>query len=101
MVGVSNNMFAPNEALTRAEAATLLNRAILRISDGMTANYAGAGYYSDITNHWSAGAVNYAGSAGYLGILANTGTPFNPDMPITRAEYLALLCVYSGICKRR
>lgn len=97
MVGVGNNMFAPNDALTRAEAVTLLNRSILRMSDSMTANHASATYYSDIASHWSAGAVNYAGAAGYLGILANPGSPFNPNTPITRAEYLALLCAYSGI----
>lgn len=97
MVGMGNGTFAPNGVLTRAEAVTLLNRAILRMSDSMTVSYAGAAYYTDITGHWSAGAVNYAASMGYLSVLVNPGSAFNPNMPITRAEYLALLCVCSGI----
>lgn len=97
MVGVGNGMFAPNEALTRAEAVTLLNRAILRMGDNMTDSYKTMGYFADINGHWSAGAVNYSGSMGYLSVLAAPGAAFRPNAPITRAEYLALLCVCSGV----
>lgn len=97
MVGVGNGNFAPNEVLTRAQAVTLLNRAVLRMSDSMTASYAGGAFYSDITGHWSAGAVNYSGSTGYLAVLATPGSTFRPNAPITRAEFLALLCACSGV----
>ena len=97
MVGVGNGMFAPNDALTRAEAVTLLNRAILRMGDNMTDSYKTMGYFADINGHWSAGAVNYSGSMGYLSVLAAPGAAFRPNAPITRAEYLALLCVCSGV----
>jgi len=97
MCGMGDGTFAPNNALTRAEAVTLLNRAVLRMPDNMTDSYKASAVYSDIAGHWSAGAVNYSGSMGYLSVLANPGGVFKPDAPITRAEYLALLCVCSGI----
>ena len=95
--GMGNGVFAPNNTLTRAQAVTILNRAILQQQDSATASYAGNSFYTDVpAGHWAAGAINYAQSNGYLNVLGSHSL-FYPDAPITRAEYLALLCNYKGV----
>ena len=97
MKGVGNGKFAPDKSLTRAEAVTLLNRAVLGMDDSATASYASSAYFTDVpASFWGAGAINYAGSQGYLSVL-NTSNNFNPNNPITRAEFLALLCKYRNV----
>lgn len=97
MKGVGNGKFAPDKSLSRAEAVTLLNRAVLGMDDSATASYASNAYFTDVpASFWGAGAINYAGSQGYLSVL-NTNSNFNPNSPITRAEFLALLCKYRNV----
>jgi len=95
--GMGNGVFAPNNTLTRSQAITILNRAILQQPDSVTAAYAGSGYFIDVpATHWAAGAINFARTNGYLDVLGANNV-FYPDAPITRAEYLALLCNYKGV----
>lgn len=97
MKGIGNGKFAPDKSLTRAEAVTLLNRAVLGMDDSATSSYASSAYFTDVpASFWGAGAINYAGSQGYLSVL-NTDSNFNPNNPITRAEFLALLCKYRNV----
>ena len=46
--GMGNGVFAPNNTLTRAQAVTILNRAILQQQDSATASYAGNSFYTDV-----------------------------------------------------
>ena len=97
MKGVGGGKFAPDKSLTRAEAVTLLNRAVLGMDDSATSSYASSAYFTDVpASFWGAGAINYAGSQGYLSVL-NTNNNFSPNNPITRAEFLALLCKYRNV----
>jgi len=97
MKGIGNGKFAPDASLTRAEAVTLLNRAVLGMDDSATSSYASNAYFTDVpASFWGAGAINYAGSQGYLSVL-KTDSNFKPDSPITRAEFLALLCKYRNV----
>ena len=76
---------------------TLLNRAVLGMDDSATSSYASSAYFTDVpASFWGAGAINYAGSQGYLSVL-NTNNNFSPNNPITRAEFLALLCKYRNV----
>lgn len=97
MFGIGNGQFAPENVLTRAEAVTLLCRAVDNMSDFTVASYAyNINYYDVQPGSWYTGYVNYARSKGYLSVLSN-GLYFFPEQAITRAEYLALLCEFKGI----
>lgn len=93
MVGYGNGYFGPSTTLTRAEAVTVLTRAISNV-DPARYNYYGS--YLDVdSTAWYASYVNYANQMGYLKVLGN-GSYFYPLQPITRAEYIALMCAFSG-----
>lgn len=95
MIGYGNGYFGPNDSLTRAQAVTLLNRVLTGGNDAAYANYAYNNSFIDVKGGtWYAGAVNYAASLGYLDIFKSSGSAFSPNAPITRAEYLTLLCEY-------
>ncbi len=96
MTGYGDGRFGASVNLTRAEAVSLLCRAI-----GETSGVAGSKYnvyFNDVpANAWYAESVNYAASRGYLSVLSQTGYSFNPNTPITRAEFIALLCKFKGV----
>lgn len=96
MVGYGNGYFGVNNSLTRAEAVSLLCRAIGQTSGTVAGKY--PVYFNDVpSNAWYAESVNYAAARGYLNVLAQTGYSFNPNAPITRAEFVALLCEFKGV----
>lgn len=97
MNGFGDGTFRPNETLTRAQAVVMLTRAVLQVDDNSAASYKGNTAFVDVTpNFWAAGSINYAAALGYLDILSLNGV-FRPNAPISRAEYLALLCRFRGI----
>ena len=97
MVGYGNGYFGPGDALSRAQAVTLLVRAFCDQNDANVSGYNGYGVYSDVAPYtWCAGYINYASSYGYLSVLGNSGY-FYPNRSITRAEFLALLCSFHGV----
>ena len=97
MRGYGNGNFGADMTLTRAEAVTLLARATKGVDDSMMTAYSAPYYYIDVpVNAWYAGYVNYAAMNGYLTVFGASST-FSPTQPITRAEFLALLCVFQGI----
>lgn len=98
MVGYGNGYFGVNDNLTRAQAVVMLTRAVKGMTDASVAWYAGNQHFNDVpANAWYAGSVNYAAANGYLNILTANGRAFSPNAPISRAEYLALLCVFQGV----
>ncbi|MEF3302781.1 S-layer homology domain-containing protein, partial [Paenibacillus sp. GYB003] len=76
----------PDAALTRAQVAAILTRALL---PGQTAAAGGSGFADVPAGHWASGAVALAKQAGIVdGVGANA---FKPDVPVTRAEMAAML----------
>lgn len=84
MKGTSDNSFSPNNALTRAEAAVILVRALglQKIEDGEAA-------FSDISKHWAKEEIEIAAQNKL--ILGSGDGKFHPDDLITRQEMAVLL----------
>ena len=81
MVGVSHTVFAPEEAMTRAQAASVCAR-ILDLSDQESP-------FSDTNGHWAEGQIGAMAKSGLI-----SGYPdgtFQPDAEITREELTVLL----------
>ena len=98
MFGYGNGYFGVNDSLTRAQAVVMLTRSVLGIDDSNAKSYSYSTHYADVPGtFWAAGQINYAASCGFLDVLTPYGGNFYPNQPITRAEYLALLCRFQGI----
>lgn len=98
MTGYGNGYFGPDDQLTRAQAITLLNRLFAAGSESVYERYAHGNSFSDVSaGDWFAGAVNYAAAMGYLDLFRDASHALMPDAPISRAEYLALLCEYRSV----
>jgi len=86
IVGVSDNTFMPNRAVTRAELATTIVRYM-----GVMPNVESA-QFNDIAGHW---AERYINVAAYNGWLVGEGLEidgaFEPNWTITRAEAAAVI----------
>lgn len=92
MNGYGNGVFGPDRAMTRAETITVLARLYGRDADG----YASSCSYVDVpTDNWAAPYVGYAQSMGYLDKVYGRVSTFNPDAPITRAEFVVLLIEFT------
>ncbi|MCZ8514736.1 S-layer homology domain-containing protein [Paenibacillus filicis] len=82
--GVSDNAFAPDKEVTRAEFAALLVRA-LGLPDRTAASK-----YSDVpSGHWAAGAIGAAAEAGLIEGFEDGS--FKPSASITRGQMAVLL----------
>ena len=81
--GVSDTLFAPQQRLTRAQAAAIAVRTLgLPLSDGQAS-------FSDTRQHWASREIAAAVKAGLF-----EGYPdgtFRPDAPVSRAEMTAVL----------
>ena len=79
--GRTEDTFAPNAFITRAELATIFARMV-------EVNYDGKVLFSDVSGHWAESFINEAATAewivGYNGL-------FRPDDNITRAEVMTLV----------
>lgn len=83
MLGISNTLFKPKSYLTRAQAATLLTRALdLPIVSSSTNKF------KDIENHW---AKSYINTIAYYGFMIGFENNFEPDRPLSREEMATLL----------
>jgi len=84
MKGISGNRFAPNNPLTRAEAAAVLVRALgLKEKKGIDVNF------SDISNHWVENEIKIAAQHGL--VLGKGDGTFAPNQYITRQEIAVML----------
>lgn len=90
MQGISSTHFAPDSSLTRAQAATVIVRAL-----GLQRN-GGTGYFNDVTtNHW---AVKEIDTVCEHGLMQGKGRDnFCPEAPLTREEMAVLLERIIGI----
>jgi hypothetical protein len=83
MVGLDTHIFQPTSNLTRAEAATLLTRA-LNLQPNNDSNIT----FTDIEGHWA--EINIKTIANY-GLMIGYDNKFSPDQPLTREEISMLL----------
>lgn len=84
MIGVSGNSFQPNAPLTRAQAATLLVRAL-----GLNDSSAASANFTDTAGHWAQKEINIASQ---YNIVVGTGNgKFSPDLPVTREQMAVML----------
>ena len=87
LYGRTADKFAPNAAITRAEAITVCSRFFQWEKGTKT--------FTDIKNHWARDAIESAASQGVI-----SGYPdgtFRPDKLITRAEFIKMM---NGILNR-
>ena len=91
--GYAGNLFKPNGNMTKAEACTIFARLLLgtqTIPDGYTTRF------SDVkAGDWFYNAVAYLDETGYL--YSTTSDKYNPNTPITRAEFVELAYLASSI----
>ena len=88
MNGYPGGTFGPERTITRAEAAQLL----YGLLDDKTGGY--SAYFTDVDNGaWYAEAVKVLSSKG---IIAGSNGMFEPDRPVTRAEFAAMAARFAG-----
>ena len=91
--GYAGNLFKPNGNMTKAEACTIFARLLLgtqNIPDGYTTRF------TDVkTSDWFYNAVAYLDETGFL-FSTETDT-YNPNKPITRAEFVELAYLTSNL----
>ncbi|MCL2843374.1 MAG: S-layer homology domain-containing protein [Oscillospiraceae bacterium] len=90
MVGVGNNRFNPNGTATRAEVATVLVRTLVEdfvpgtMPPGMASHP-----FTDTTTHWARYYIAWAFAEELVQGVG--GNRFDPNAPITRQEFAAML----------
>ncbi len=88
MTGVSFNMFAPDNVLTRAEAAVILVRA-MGLEKKVDDEAGSIAQFTDISEHWGRNEIE---TAACHGIVLGTGDgKFSPDKHLTRQEMAVML----------
>ena len=84
--GYPNGDFGPNETLTRAQAATMLVRAVL---PNQIINYSGIGFEDVSYVHW---AYNYITTAYAYGIVNGYGNgTFGPENQVTYVQFATMI----------
>jgi spore germination protein YaaH len=84
MKGISGSLFAPNNSLTRAEAAAILVRAL-----GLEENKSVKAGFKDIYGHWAENEIRIA--AQHKVVLGIGDGSFAPNRPVTRQELAVML----------
>ncbi len=79
--GDPEGTFRPNDAITRAEMATIIARFADLSADGKT--------FSDISGHWAQKYIELAAGNGWIN--GYTDGTFRPDKKITRAETFSMI----------
>lgn len=98
IAGIGNGLFAPNRTVTRGEALVMLLRATQSLNaDSMTGMVQHP--FIDVgPTSWLYNYVTVAYNRGYLFYLnGTTPTNFNPNAPISRAQFVELACRVFGI----
>ena len=89
--GMSENAYAPQGTLTRAQLATMIYRITTGdVAGKYVANYAAGARFDDVsTQHWAAGYINYCADAGFLQGVGNG--LYAPNSTLTGYQALAAL----------
>ena len=94
MNGVSNNLFAPNDTMTRAMVVTVLYRL-----EGEPYTYGSTRFTDVVSGSWYADAVAWASENGI--VKGTSDTTFSPKQDVTREQLAAILYRYSEYCGYR
>lgn len=98
IVGIGGGQFAPERTVTRAEALTMLLRATQSIDTNATTGMAPIPYLDVQPGAWYYDYVTIAYNRGYLNMLNGTSAAtFNPNEPITRAQFVEMAARVSGM----
>ena len=88
--GIGDNMFAPNEFITRAQSAAVFTR-LLKLTDTVDVSN-----YTDVdAGSWYADYVSHAVAANIMN--GTTASTFNPNGYITRQDFFVILARALGI----
>ena len=90
--GMSENNYAPQGTLTRAQLATMIYRITTGdVAGKYVANYAAgaATQFTDVAGHWAAGYIAYCADAGFLKGVGDG--KYNPNGTLTGYQALAAL----------
>ncbi len=98
--GFPDGTFKPNEPVTRAQFAAILNQAFMsaqpfEVPNGrLNATQPATPTFADVpNNHWAAGYIAKARTAGFLS--GYPGNQFRPNQPIPRVQ--ALISIANGL----
>lgn len=94
--GFGDATFKPNEAVTRAQFATMLLQAMRATGSKVASAYSGREVFSDLPKkHW---AYNTLGVAYQLGVLKGyPNSQIKPDQAVSRAEMAAMIARAKGV----
>lgn len=91
LVGDGRGHYAPNDVMTRAQFATIMNRVI-----GLTEESAKITDYTDVqTSDWYYHELAKALAAGYMS--GSSQTTMSPNAPVTRQQAFTMLARYLGL----
>ncbi len=82
--GYKDGTYRPENIVTRAEAATLIIKAM-----GLNDYAVGKSSFSDMAGHWADPYVAYAASLGF--VAGNTDGTFAPNAPVTSDQMITML----------
>lgn len=88
--GYTDGTFRPSASITRAEACTILAKAL-----GLTTGYSSNSFSDVSSSDWFAGSVDAIKNSGITSGYSD-GT-FRPNNPITRAEFVTLIAKAKGL----
>ncbi|MBD1914649.1 S-layer homology domain-containing protein [Phormidium sp. FACHB-322] len=98
--GFPDGTFQPNEPVTRAQFAAILNQAFMSAqpfqvpNERLNATQPSTPTFADVpNNHWAAGYIAKARTAGFLS--GYPGNQFRPNQPIPRVQ--ALISIANGL----
>ncbi|MBD2261038.1 S-layer homology domain-containing protein [Pseudanabaena sp. FACHB-2040] len=98
--GFPDGTFQPNEPVTRAQFAAILNQAFMSAqpfqvpNERLNATQSSTPTFADVPNdHWAAGYIAKARTAGFLS--GYLGNEFKPNQPIPRVQ--ALISIANGL----
>nr|WP_186323215.1 S-layer homology domain-containing protein [Paenibacillus xylanexedens] len=90
--GYPDGSFKPEQAITRAELANVLQH---MLKGEQTAASDAAAAFKDVQQHWAQEAINRLNAAGVL--TGYTDGTFGPEQPVTRAEAVTMINKLIGL----